>query len=60
MAERYEVIIDFSKFRGKTLYLKNLGLPNNVDYPSTRDIMQFDVSATAPTSLDGQHDPGRC
>src|SRR4051794_20842004 len=37
MAERYEVIIDFAPFKGKKLYLKNLGLPNNVDYASTRD-----------------------
>jgi spore coat protein A len=57
MAERYEVIIDFSKFRGKSLYLKNLGLPNNVDYPSTRDIMRFDVAATDPTSLVGNAIP---
>jgi FtsP/CotA-like multicopper oxidase with cupredoxin domain len=57
MAERYEVIIDFSKFRGKSLYLKNVGLPNNVDYPSTRDIMRFDVSAKDPTSLAGNTIP---
>jgi len=46
MAERYEILIDFSQFKGKTLYLKNLGLPNNVDLPSTRDVMCFEVAST--------------
>ena len=49
MAERYEILIDFSKFRGKTLYLKNLGLPNNVEFDFTRDVMCFEVAATDPT-----------
>jgi FtsP/CotA-like multicopper oxidase with cupredoxin domain len=46
MAERYEILIDFSAYKGKTIYLKNLGLPNNVDLPSTRDVMCFEVSST--------------
>jgi spore coat protein A, manganese oxidase len=50
MAERYEVVIDFSKYRvGERVILKNLGLPSNVDYPSTRNIMAFDV-VSEPTS----------
>jgi spore coat protein A len=49
MAERYEILIDFSNFKGKTLYLKNLGLPNNVEFEHTSDMMCFEVSANAPT-----------
>jgi spore coat protein A, manganese oxidase len=50
MAERYEVIIDFAPFKGKKLFLKNLGLPNNVDYASTRDVMQFEVGTTVTST----------
>ncbi|HWT22103.1 MAG TPA: multicopper oxidase domain-containing protein [Solirubrobacteraceae bacterium] len=44
MAERYEVIIDFAKYTvGQRVVLRNLSLPNNVDYDSTKDVMAFDV-----------------
>lgn len=44
MAERYEVIIDFSKYKvGTRVVLQNLDLPNNVKYDQTNVIMCFDV-----------------
>lgn len=44
MAERYEIIIDFSKYPiGTKVVLQNLGLPNNDDYDRTNQIMRFDV-----------------
>jgi spore coat protein A, manganese oxidase len=53
MAERYEIIIDFSKYTvGQRVILKNLSLPNNVDFDSTRQIMAFDVVGPA-TSQEG-------
>jgi FtsP/CotA-like multicopper oxidase with cupredoxin domain len=55
MAERYEVIIDFSKV-GQRVILKNLGLPNNVEYGSVKDIMAFDVVGPA-TSQVGNAEP---
>ncbi|OKH24623.1 multicopper oxidase family protein [Chroogloeocystis siderophila] len=44
-AERYEFIIDFSKYPiGTRVILKNRSLPNNLDYDGkTNDIMCFDV-----------------
>jgi spore coat protein A, manganese oxidase len=51
MAERYEIVIDFSKYKvGEKIILKNLGLPNNQDYASTENVMMFEV-ASEPTSL---------
>jgi FtsP/CotA-like multicopper oxidase with cupredoxin domain len=48
MAERYEVVIDFAKYRvGQEVILRNLGLPNNADHASTRQIMRFDVVSDA-------------
>jgi FtsP/CotA-like multicopper oxidase with cupredoxin domain len=48
MAERYEVIIDFSNHAiGDRVVLRNLGLPNNVDFEHTDVIMAFDVVAKA-------------
>ena len=44
MAERYEFVIDFSKYPiGTQIVLQNLGLPNNIDYEGTQQIMRFDV-----------------
>lgn len=58
MAERYEFVIDFSKYPiGTQIVLQNLGLPNNKDYDSTRQIMRFDVvrretdTSTIPSTL---------
>jgi len=43
-AERYEVLIDFSKFKtGQRIELKNSSNPNNRDYDNTNKIMAFDV-----------------
>ncbi len=47
-AERYEVLIDFSKYRGKRVELKNLSNKNNVDYVNTGKVMAFDVLDVAP------------
>lgn len=46
MAERYEVVIDFSRLAGRTLLLNNLRPKNNVEYPSTGTVMQFTVGRT--------------
>ncbi|MBT2555672.1 multicopper oxidase family protein [Arthrobacter sp. ISL-5] len=44
-AERYEVLIDFSKYpAGKRVELRNLSNKNNVDYDNTGRIMAFDVT----------------
>ena len=51
MAERYEVVIDFARYKpGQRVILQNLSNPNNVDYKSTKQIMRFDV-------LDATGDP---
>jgi FtsP/CotA-like multicopper oxidase with cupredoxin domain len=49
-AERYEVLIDFRKMAGKSVYLNNLSNPNNRDFDNTGKIMRFDVVAD-PTLL---------
>lgn len=44
-AERYEVLIDFSKYpAGKRVELRNLSNKNNVDYDFTNRVMAFDVT----------------
>jgi spore coat protein A, manganese oxidase len=44
-AERYEVLIDFSKYpAGKRVELRNLSNDNNVDYDFTGKVMAFDVT----------------
>ncbi|MGH3355032.1 MAG: multicopper oxidase family protein [Nocardioidaceae bacterium] len=44
-AERYEVLVDFSKYRpGQRVVLQNLSNPNNVDYDHTDKVMAFDVT----------------
>ena len=43
-AERYEVVLDFSKIPvGTRVELQNLSNPNNVDYDYTSKVMAFDV-----------------
>ncbi|MFI7493783.1 multicopper oxidase family protein [Kocuria sp. M4R2S49] len=43
-AERYELLIDFRKYRtGQRIELRNLSNDNNVDYDYTHQIMAFDV-----------------
>ncbi|WP_414620484.1 multicopper oxidase family protein [Calothrix sp. CCY 0018] len=49
MAERYELVIDFSKYPiGTQVVLQNLGLPNNTDFDGTSKIMRFDVVRAEP------------
>jgi FtsP/CotA-like multicopper oxidase with cupredoxin domain len=44
MAERYEIVIDFSKYtKGTKIQLLNLGVPNSTDFDNTGKIMQFEV-----------------
>lgn len=44
-AERYEVLIDFRKYKtGQRIELRNLSNKNNVDYDFTNKIMAFDVT----------------
>jgi spore coat protein A len=48
MAERYEVVIDFSKYQiGQRVTLLNDSPPNNIDYDTIGAIMAFDVVADA-------------
>jgi spore coat protein A len=61
VAERYEVLIDFRKYRvGQKIELKNLSNKNNINYANTGHVMQFEVVADSgpkdtyriPTTLD--------
>ena len=46
VAERYEVLIDFRKYKpGTRIELRNLSNKNNVDFPNTDKVMQFEVVA---------------
>jgi FtsP/CotA-like multicopper oxidase with cupredoxin domain len=64
-AERYEFLVDFSKYaRGTVIHLINRSNPNNRDYDHTNKIMRFVVTDgafdptnnTVPTELDiGAH-----
>jgi spore coat protein A, manganese oxidase len=48
MAERYEVIIDFSKYPvGRRVVLQNTSPKNNIDYANVNNVMAFDVVADA-------------
>ncbi len=48
VAERYEVIIDFAKYPiGKRVVLQNLSNPNVINFPTTRNVMAFDVTSEA-------------
>ena len=48
MAERYEVVIDFAKYKGKTLRLNNLRPKNNIEFPTTGVVMEFQVGTEPP------------
>lgn len=51
IAERYEVVIDFAKYKiGQRVVLKNLSVPNVEDFDTTGDVMAFDVAGD-PTDL---------
>ena len=50
-AERYEVIIDFAKYRiGRRVTLRNISPRNNQDFTHTDKVMAFDVVSTASTN----------
>jgi FtsP/CotA-like multicopper oxidase with cupredoxin domain len=56
MAERYEVVIDFAKYKDNTLLtLQNLLPPNNINYDGIKQAMRFrvrgDASSTANNSV---------
>jgi FtsP/CotA-like multicopper oxidase with cupredoxin domain len=50
MAERYEIVIDFSEYAGQTIELKNFAKVNGVgtddDYEATDKVMRFVVSSS--------------
>jgi spore coat protein A, manganese oxidase len=49
MAERYEVVVDFSVFPvGQRVELRNLGVENAIDYDHTNKVMAFQVVDSAP------------
>jgi FtsP/CotA-like multicopper oxidase with cupredoxin domain len=57
MAERYEVVIDFSQYQiGQRIELRNLAPANNINYANTDKVMAFDVVGE-PTSLAGNSVP---
>jgi FtsP/CotA-like multicopper oxidase with cupredoxin domain len=44
-AERYEVLVDFRRYRpGQRVVLHNLSNPNNIDFADTDTVMAFDVT----------------
>jgi FtsP/CotA-like multicopper oxidase with cupredoxin domain len=45
-AERYEFLVDFRPYAGKTIDLLNLSNPNNVNYDNTGKVMRFVVAAS--------------
>ena len=50
-AERYEVIIDFAKYRiGRRVTLRNISPRNNQDFTHTDKVMAFDVVSKASTN----------
>jgi spore coat protein A len=52
VAERYEVVIDFAKYKpGQRIVLRNTSPKNNINFTNTDKIMAFDVVADAfPTT----------
>ncbi len=63
MAERYEVVIDFSAYSPRTrIVLENRSLPNNVDFDTTGVVMAFevlqDVTDSSGNEVPDELDPG--
>ena len=52
MAERYEVIIDFAAYAGKTIQLRNTSPKKNTDYVNVDKVIEFRVG-TSVTSTAG-------
>jgi FtsP/CotA-like multicopper oxidase with cupredoxin domain len=58
-AERYEVLIDFRKYKpGQTVELRNLSNKNNVDFANTGKVMKFQVVEDSPSLIPGSHSIG--
>jgi spore coat protein A, manganese oxidase len=52
MAERYDLIIDFAEYKlGTRVELRNLGVPNAVDFDDTNKVMAFQVNAEAQSNV---------
>ena len=55
MAERYEVVIDFAKYRiGQRVVLENHSPDNNRDFDTTNVVMAFDVVADATDTANNE------
>lgn len=55
MAERYEIVIDFAKYKvGDQIVLKNLQPKNNQEFSQTDVVMRFDVVAEASDKRNNQ------
>jgi FtsP/CotA-like multicopper oxidase with cupredoxin domain len=55
MAERYEVVIDFAKYRpGQRVVLQNLMPANNIDFNTVNVVMAFRVGATVSDSSNNE------
>jgi hypothetical protein len=55
MAERYEVVIDFSKYQiGQRVVMRNDSPKNNIDFQTTANVMAFDVVADASDTSDNE------
>jgi len=55
MAERYEVVIDFSKYRdGQVVKLLNRSPKNNIDYAGTGNVMAFRVKGPVTDSSNNE------
>jgi spore coat protein A, manganese oxidase len=60
MAERYEFIIDFSKYKsGTQIVLQNLKLPIDINYDNTDVVMRFDVDSSLNSASPQESDPTR-
>jgi spore coat protein A len=53
VAERYEVVIDFAKYKaGQRVVLQNSSPKNNINYTHTNKVMAFEVTGDAFSKLD--------
>jgi spore coat protein A len=51
MAERYEIIMDFSGYKGASITLRNLLPKNNINYDTITRAMQFKVGTTVTNKV---------
>jgi FtsP/CotA-like multicopper oxidase with cupredoxin domain len=59
MAERYEIVIDFSQLAGRTLRLNNQSPDNNIDFATTDAVMEFQVGTTVSNPANNATVPGK-